>query len=280
MRVNIFDIQMKLNADASKNLETFLPFLSSSGLPVDFELDIQNCNHIDAPKEKPVVVENIAWATVKENDAKRYYSFVADENPDRLDSLLEIDENWKKATLKISDTIFLDHQIVPLMDLLFRNLILYHDGILVKSSSIKWKEHGIVFTACPDGGKSTQANLWKKHKNALIVNDEMSAIKHQNDNVWMYGTPWRSIESNPEENKARLKAVVILEKAEKNHIRKLERPEIIKRFYPRCFLPYFDQLHMEKALENLHNIITNVPFYVMQCKPEKEAVDMLAQWLV
>ncbi len=279
MRVNIFDIQMKLKADTGKNLEIFLPFLSSSGMPIDFELDVQACDRIEPPKEKPSIVENIAWITAQENDTKKFFSFVADDSPDNLKCLLEVDEKWKKASLKISDYMFLDHQMVPLMELLFRNLILYHGGILVKSSSVKWENKGVVFTACPNGGKSTQAKLWKEHKDAMIVNDEISALKHNGSEVLMYGTPWRNNESNIVNDNVPLSAVVIIEKAEKNRIRKLERPEIIKRFYPRCFLPYFDQLHMERALGNLHEIITHVPFCVLQCKPEKEAVDILAQWL-
>lgn len=279
MRVNIFDIQMKLTADSGKNLDVFLPFLSSSGMPIDFELDVQACNCIKAPNEKPTIVEKIAWVTAQENGTKRYYSFVADDCFDNLKCLLEVDENWKKARLKISDYMFLGHQDVPLIDLLFRNLILYHHGILVKSSSIHWENQGVVFTACPKGGKSTHARLWNEYQQARIMNDNLSVLKYNGSKVLTYKTPWHSAESSVVHENIPLSAVVILEQAEKNQIRKIERPEIIKRFYPRCFLPCFDQLHMERALGNLHEIITHVPFCVLQCKPEKEAVDMLAQWL-
>jgi len=51
----------------------------------------------------------------------------------------------------------------------------------------------------------------------------------------------------------------------------------VQRLVPRCFLPFFDEHLMARALDNIGAVIERVPVYLLKCRPDKEAFELVRQ---
>ena len=71
----------------------------------------------------------------------------------------------------------------------------------------------------------------------------------------------------------------MLEQDEKNSIRPLSPPEAVRYLMPRCYLPYGAEDLLEKALDNLDFILKSIPVYLLKCRPDYEAVELVCRCL-
>ena len=66
-----------------------------------------------------------------------------------------------------------------------KKILLKYNGIILHSSFINFENKAILFSAPSGTGKSTQADLWKKYKNAEITlevyNDTLTDILNRDD---------------------------------------------------------------------------------------------------
>lgn len=65
------------------------------------------------------------------------------------------------------------------------------ETILLHGSFVEYNGNGIVFTGYSGIGKTTQAQLWKKHLGADIINGDKVFIRDFDDGVYAYGLPWK-----------------------------------------------------------------------------------------
>jgi hypothetical protein len=76
-------------------------------------------------------------------------------------------------------------------------------------------------------------------------------------------------------SKAPLKAIIMLEQAPENTMRKLSPEEAVQYVMPRCYLPFgIDEL-MERAIGNMDLILSGTPVYLLKCRPDAEAVELV-----
>lgn len=150
--------------------------------------------------------------------------------------------------------------------LCFENVLLCH------SSVIDYNGHGILFVGPSGIGKTTQAELWKKYRNATIINGDKAFLKMKNDELIGYGLPWKGSCGYCLNSNVKIDAVVALRQDNNNHIKKLFAEDVFKYFVPHIFLPHWDENCMKSALETLDNIVNSVPVYLLKCRPDEEAV--------
>ena len=78
----------------------------------------------------------------------------------------------------------------PVLDAMMpEHLIIQNEGFLFHCSYIERDGNAILFTAPSGTGKSTQAELWKKYRNAQIINGDRAAIRIVDGTVMAEGTP-------------------------------------------------------------------------------------------
>lgn len=164
-------------------------------------------------------------------------------------------------------------------EVIFRTSILFQKGIVVHASAIEYEGKGIIFSAPSGTGKSTHANLWVEHKSAIILNGDRPALRIINDEVNVYGTPWSGTSHQYVNKKAPLKAIVLLEQSPINEIEKLSSEQAVRLLVARCYLPYFDEQLMSLALDNIGCIIKKIPVYLLKCRPDIEAVEIVFKCL-
>lgn len=158
-------------------------------------------------------------------------------------------------------------------------LLLGYDALILHASFISWKRVGILFSAPSGTGKSTQADLWRQHAGADILNGDRACIRKVPEGYLACGMPYAG-SSNIYRNEAvPLKAIVVLRQAPENRVRPMRQGEILACLLPELSLHRWDAAFMNKALDFVTDMLGHVPVYLLECLPNADAVNVLREAL-
>ena len=145
------------------------------------------------------------------------------------------------------------------------------------SSIVKTRKSGIMFLGPSGIGKTTQAELWKKYRDALIINGDVVLVQETPDAFLGWGTPWHGSSPYCENTSVPVAAMVVLKQAPKNSIRELTGFEKVTEVSNSVFYPQWVEGGMELCLETLDHLLTKVPVYELSCRPDEGAVELVEQ---
>lgn len=264
-------------------------FLCKKPEKPDISVEINQSSHINKPQGRLLIEDSIRWLR-KENENDGFHIYSTDKQQNNILSHIDTNLQWSNANIKCLKQEFdedapsslkswSDLFSFMLMGIVFRNNLLNKGGIVMHASSIAWKGKGILFTAPSGTGKSTHVNLWEKYMGdeVTVVNDDTPAIRFKGEEPILCGTPWSGSSDKFVNLEVPIKAIVALSQAPQNSIRKLGIFEALPMVMPRCFLPYFDEELMKKAYDVLEKIIEKIPIYHLQCRPDREAMELVYQ---
>lgn len=185
-------------------------------------------------------------------------------------------EDWSEAVL--SCTSYADENYaLPLAALCSR--LAYFDGLLLHGSLVELEGEGVIFTGYSGIGKTTQAQLWQKHLNADIINGDKLILRIRENRIYGYGIPWKGSSPYCKNRKVPVKGIVVLRQAKENSIRKLDALSCLEQFMPHIFLPHWDQKCMAMALDTFDQILSNIPVWLLECRPDEDAVFLTKEQL-
>ncbi len=150
----------------------------------------------------------------------------------------------------------------------FENVLLCH------ASLIDYRGHGILFVGPSGIGKTTQAELWNKYRNADIINGDKAFIKVEENEVRGYGLPWKGSSPYCLNADVKLDGIVVLRQAKENKIKELSFEEKLQLFVPHIFLPVWDESCMSAAMNTLDMLVPQIPVYLLECRPDEAAVEL------
>ena len=158
----------------------------------------------------------------------------------------------------------------------FYSYMSLQETLLVHASAVEYQGKAVAFTASSGVGKTTQAELWAKYKGALILNGDKVFLKREEDGIHAWGSPWKGSSPYAENASAPLRAIVALEQAEENSIRKLEGLEVLEYVVPHVFFPSWDECCEQAVLTFLDQVLRETEVYLLKCRPDESAVELLA----
>lgn len=151
--------------------------------------------------------------------------------------------------------------------------------IIMHASFIEHNGTAILFTAPSGIGKSTQADLWKQHRGAQVINGDRVAIRYKDNQLYACGVPFAG-SSNICENKSfPLVAIVSLEQAEKTTAKVLKGVEAFKSIYANCGVITWDRAHVEFVSDFIENLLKRVSVFHLKCTPDESAIVALEDGL-
>lgn len=156
----------------------------------------------------------------------------------------------------------------------FYSFLAKKGGVLVHASLVRFRDEALMFAGDSGVGKTTQAELWKKYMNAEILNGDKVFLTDGGAGCEAWGSPWKGSSAYAKNQKARLKAIVLLEQKKTNMIKKLSQLEIQAQFFPHIFYPMWDQECTEKVMETLDRCLWEIPVFRLSCRPDQEAVEL------
>jgi hypothetical protein len=206
------------------------------------------------------------------------YSFYLEREDSRaVICRLDVDSEWKRASMHYVKTEPQHGYLTlgVLGNLLIRNKIVPYGGLAMHASAIIHEGKGMMFTAPSGTGKSTHASLWEMYYGATVINDDCPPIRIIDGTPYVFGSPWSGSSAKFANKMAKLHGIVILEQSKQNVISPIGSSECAAMLLPRCYMPYYDVNMMDIAMKSLENIIKTVPVYLLKCRPDKEAVDLV-----
>jgi len=277
-RLEIGELLIEINTDYESDMK-INSFHSAPDKMPDAYFSFEAEPYLPWPEGHILIEDKIKWYR-NQKDGTELTVCIPGRESQEAESCMSVDRLWKNIRVSCRKKNYGNHLLEgPLGEIFFRNRLLFHQGIMIHASAIAWQGRGIIFSAPSGTGKSTQAENWERWMDAETINGDRSVLRVEDPSTYVYGSPWCGSSNRYLNKKVPLKAIVILEQAEENEIRLMNAAEALVRLLPRCFLPYFDEEGslMAKALETVEKIISMTKVYLLKCKPDKEAVEMVWQ---
>ncbi len=175
--------------------------------------------------------------------------------------------DWSEATAYYTPRCDNDY-VLPLAAVCAR--LAFFDVLLAHASLVEHNGSGVMFTGLSGVGKTTQAQLWNKYLSADIINGDKAFIRKNNDGFYAYGLPWKGSSEYCLNKKTPLKGIVVLRQSKENKIARLSLSA--EMLMPHIFLPHWDEKAVGKALDTFDKLVTAVPVYLLECRPDEDAV--------
>lgn len=152
------------------------------------------------------------------------------------------------------------------------HLVAQSGGFIFHSSYIQWRGKGILFTAPSETGKSTQAALWERLRDAEVINGDRSVVRAANDGIFACGIPFAGSSQICKNRTLPLGAIVYLMQAPETTIRRLRGAEAFFRVWEGCSVNTWDKNDMERVSQTVQQVLEAVPIFELSCTPDESAV--------
>ena len=170
------------------------------------------------------------------------------------------------------------HNLCDLIGL--ETLLMRYGGLMLHAAFIRWQEKGILFTAPSGTGKSTQADLWEKYEGAEILNGDRAGLRCIEGHWTAFGLPLAGSSYIYRNESAPADTIVVLRQSPENRIRRLGPAEAFRYLYPEVTVHQWHRPWVEKASSMLLDLISHVPVWLLECRPDQGAVRLLKETIM
>lgn len=194
---------------------------------------------------------------------------IYDKNYSNINIYLKEDRDIKYMDLKDWEYVYTGFA--------FNSLVLKNGGITLHGSCISYKGNAIIFSANSGVGKSTQSKLWieKYKQDILYVNDDKPVIYNENNNYYVYGSPWSGKDGINTNVKVPLKAIIFIKRDCDNWIEEMSISEKMLNLTEQVYRPYYDRKLDVKAINFLSKLVIDIPIFCLHCNINYDAVDVV-----
>jgi hypothetical protein len=158
-------------------------------------------------------------------------------------------------------------------------LLLQHHSLLLHASLIKYEGKALAFAGPSGVGKSTQADIWHHYLGADILNGDRAALRKGDTGWYAYGCPYAGTSGIYKNDHGPLAAIVLLEQAEENRLRRLTPVEAFRYLYPELSVHHWQRYFVEKATDLCLQLLADTPVYLLECRPEESAAELVKKGL-
>lgn len=168
-----------------------------------------------------------------------------------------------------------------IMNLLgLETLLLRHDALILHASFVRFRGRGILFSAPPGTGKSTQAQLWAEYMDADILNGDRAGIRRAEGQWRAYGLPYAGSSRIYRNESAPIEAIVVLRQGKENRIRSLGAAEALRLLMPEFSVHRWDGDFVSRAVDIALALLREIPVYLLECTPDRRSVDLLRKTIM
>lgn len=153
-------------------------------------------------------------------------------------------------------------------------------AFVLHASAVNCKNNGILFTAPSGTGKTTQANLWVEHEGAEILNGDRTGIRFIDGKWYASGLPYDGSSKKFSSKMIPLRGIIVLRQGPENVIEALKASTSFKWILSESAIYYWDKHSAAKAVDSIRKLVTDIPIYIMHCRPDKGAVETVKNVLL
>ena len=283
MKLNIAGINIEIKGDIYDYTSyRFRDYLTDAE-NTDVELFYAEKSDIVTPEGKMVAKND--YRIFLENNGE-YINYDVLSSPEMNTAFVKSDKEWSVIETALSDVenlggASLSLRLFNMIGEVFKYAVIKQKGFVVHSSSLSYKNNGILFSAPSGTGKSTHTGLWEKvyKDDVKIINDDMPAIRNI-DGVWhLCGTPWSGKSEKNANICVPLKAFVFLERGEKNELIKIPANRGAFMILNQTLLPVYREL-MNEMTDSVSQALSEIPCYILKCTISEEAPKLVKEGII
>ena len=158
-------------------------------------------------------------------------------------------------------------------------LLLPKKAVLMHASHIAINGSSVLFTAPCGTGKSTQAELWRLHRNAEVINGDKAGIYFKDGKVFAGGLPFCGTSKICKNRNLPLKAIVLLSQGKENRVKRLTGFEALQGVINNIYIDLLAPGEKQMCIDFVIELLEKVNVFSLQCTPDERAVETLEKVL-
>ena len=227
------------------------------------------------PATLPAVYENSLFRVTGMGETERIWY----RNPLNGAFVSVLEEREGEKLLRVREDYCPYPELFLLNHLNLEKTMNEHGRLLLHASFIETERGAVLFTAPSGTGKSTQAELWRQHRGAVIVNGDRAGIWRGEQGWLAGGVPWSGTSGISLNRILPLRAVVILRQGPENVLETPRASESLKALMEQTTINPWNREMYLRTQEQLIDLVQSVPVYRLRCRPDEGAVEVLAREL-
>lgn len=153
------------------------------------------------------------------------------------------------------------------------SLLLRHDAFLLHSSVVQINGKSVLFSGPSCAGKSTQAELWRRHLGADVLNGDRCVVMKKTDGFYGGGSLWCGTSGIYRREQSPIAGVFLVNKAASNQVVRLGF-DAFRSLFSQTIVNSWDPDFMKKITTLYVAFLSQVPVYRLDCRPDKGAVQV------
>lgn len=281
----IADITIQVESDLAITETTFHPkfkYFEAAGpgedtISIRHHFSLPDLNGQDLGKE---LYRKPPWAIYKKGNSWVYLGILPKPRDKILHRVAVFNSDHTRARIyNYNEETFLKGgldslTLFPTDQILLARILADRQGCYLHSCGVNLKGKGLLFVGHSEAGKSTMATMLKDK--AEILCDDRIIIRNRAEGFKIYGTWSHGDVPDVSGNSAPLKAILFLEKSEKNYIIPInDKKEKSQRLLSHLIKPFVTRDWLEKTLSLIEKISDQVPCYVLEFDKSGGAVELL-----
>ena len=278
MIYNISQIPIALNGSHEiQKLECFEPF-EISNVKEKFLAEFKPVESIEIPKDFFSRCTDYA-VTKEDNEYCRYYYH------SRIGDLIYAKSKWDWENSKIIIEYipdykeFLSESGNALFHIGLERILLRENRLIFHAACIDTTYGGVLFTGPSGAGKSTQADLWVKYTNAVLINGDRPILEQTSEGWNAWGSPYAGSSKCYVNDKCGIKTIVKVVKDSVNEVIRLKGSRAFTTVFSEITVNDWSREDVSKSTELVIDLINSVPVYELHCTKTEDAVDVLEKVL-
>lgn len=161
----------------------------------------------------------------------------------------------------------------------FESLLLREGRLCLHAAAVSTHLGGILFSGQSGVGKSTQAELWCRCRNAKLINGDRPILAREGSEWLAWGSPYAGSSRCHINENCPVMAVVMLRQEKSCSLRRLEAPEAFRAVWSGLTMNSWDEKQVAAAVDLALQLIETVPVFEYGCTPDEKAVTYLEKEL-
>lgn len=180
-----------------------------------------------------------------------------------------------EITLSLSEIADLHIDPVFTSLLALERRLISRDTLILHCAYIRHEGRSILFSAPSETGKTTQANLWRKHRGSEIVNGDRALLQCIDGNWTARGWPVCGTSEDCNNIDTPIEAIVMLSQGESDTTSKLSPKTAFSQLYSQITVNTWNKTFVQRNMDLISALIQQVPVYHLSCTISENAVKCL-----
>lgn len=157
----------------------------------------------------------------------------------------------------------------------FETTLIRRKRLCFHAACVDTRFGGILFSGKSGIGKSTQAELWCKYRNAVLINGDRPILSFDDKGWLAWGSPYAGSSVCHVNKRSTVSAIVMLKQSDTCAIRKLNHLEAFRAVWQGITVHSWNKEFVEQASALVMDLINHVPVFEFACTPDEQAVAFL-----